>query len=416
MTNIQKPRGTRDILPEQQIIWDQVKALAAASAEQFGFLPITTPTYEEIGLFERSIGAGTDVMDKELFLVRGKAGEEQYALRPEGTAGIVRAFIENGLRTRPQPIKLWSFVNNFRYDRPQKGRYREHVQWDLELFSEADPFFDAWVIWTTWDFLTNKCGLQNVELQLNTLGTAQERETYQQALITFLQDRNDQLSSDSQERLTRNPLRVLDSKDPRDQHALEGAPVLLDSLGDASRNHFESIQHYLTSWKIPFVHNHRLVRGLDYYCHTAFEWTVAGAGGQQSSLGGGGRYDGLITQLGGQPIGAVGAGIGLDRVIEECERQGITFPPTAGDRVAVIAAEASDQPAASTLIKTLSSAGNAVFADFTKTGIGNQLKQADRHGATTAYIVGQAETERGVVTRKDLRTGEQEEVTLSSLS
>ena len=410
MSNLQAPRGTRDILPEEQATWEYVKGVAAKIAKQFGFQQITTPTYEYRTLFERSIGNDTDVMSKELFLVRGPAttpGEEEYALRPEGTAGIVRAFIEHGMHLRPQPIKLWNFVNNFRYDRPQKGRYREHVQFDLELFGETGPFADAWIIFATYAFL-KELGLQGLSLELNTLGTNEERAAYQDVIRTALNEKTSQLSQDSQARLTSNPLRILDSKDANDQALLNELPDLLDFCGDETKRRFEQVQRYLTTWEVPFRINKRLVRGLDYYSHTAFEWITEGAGGQQSALGGGGRYDGLLTKLGGQNGGAVGAGIGLDRVVEEVIRQNLTPEASKSEVVAVILASASAEQVATKLIKQLLEKGLCVIANFDRESMGSQLKAAHKQGAQTAYILGDQELADNTITIKNLETGEQQ--------
>lgn len=410
MSTLQSPRGTRDVLPDQQPLWDFAKQTGARVASSLGFSTITTPTYEYRQLFERAIGEGTDVMDKELFIVRStatEAGQEEYALRPEGTAGIVRSFIENGMHTWPQPVKLTSIVNCFRYDRPQKGRYREHVQFDLELFGEKGPFSDALIILATYRFLT-ELGLKGLTLHLNSLGLPEERKAFQDALVASLQGKKDELSTDSQNRLSVNPLRILDSKDSRDQALLESTSPLSDFFGDASKAHFAAVQEYLTAWQVPFVLNPRLVRGLDYYSHTAFEWTTETAGGQQASLGGGGRYDGLLMQLGGKDIGAVGAGIGLDRVVEEMERQGITPPaPAASETVAVILASPAARAKAAGLVSTFLWEGKQVVANFDRESIGAQFKQADRGGASLAYILGDEELAAGEVTVKDLASGEQ---------
>ena len=211
--SFQSPRGTRDILPADQAVWRHVCTTADQYARLMGYQPITIPTYEELALFQRSIGSGTDVMDKELFLTRGirvEEGTESYALRPEGTAGIVRSFIQNGMQTWPQPVKLFSLVNVFRYDRPQKGRYREHVQFDIEYFGDFGPFADAWVIYTTWQFFQS-LGLEGLKLHLNTLGTSEERQRFVEALKEYFLPLVDRLSSDSAHRLEGNPLRILDS-------------------------------------------------------------------------------------------------------------------------------------------------------------------------------------------------------------
>ena len=413
MSTLQSPRGTRDILPEQQHLWHHVKTVAERVATQLGFQPISTPTYEYRTLFERSIGEGTDIMDKELFLVRGRnaEGSEEYALRPEGTAGIVRAFIEHGMQQLPQPVKLYSFVNNFRYDRPQKGRYREHVQLDLELFGETGPFSDAWIILATCLFL-KELGLEGVMLHINSLGTTDERKAYEAALVEALTPKISELSCDSQKRLSTNPLRILDSKDAKDQALLDEAPKLEDFFGPESKQHFYEVEHFLMNWKIPFIINPRLVRGLDYYCHTAFEVTTEGAGGQQSSLGGGGRYDGLVTQLGGPSTGAVGVALGLDRVIEEMERQEISVQKPTLNTCAVIATDPESKKIAANLVLKLLYQGKNVIANFDRESMSSQMKAASKQGAVEAYIIGEQERSAHIVTIKDLTTGEQRQESL----
>jgi histidyl-tRNA synthetase len=411
MTQIQAPRGTRDILPKDQTSWQFVEKIARSVAEQFNFLPITVPTYEELALFQRSIGTGTDVMDKELFLVRGVRSEEgegtAYALRPEGTAGIVRAFIQHGMHTWPQPVRLYSFVHNFRYDRPQKGRYREHVQFDIEYFGESTPLADAWTIFTAWTFL-QKVGLRNIVVNLNTLGTLEERTTYTTALTHFLEPLQDQLSTDSKERLTSNPLRILDSKDAGDQKALEGAPSFNEYISAETKQHFEEVQHLLLTWKVSISLNPRLVRGLDYYSHTAFEFIIEGEGGQQASLGGGGRYNGLVLQLGGPVTGAVGLGIGIDRVVEELERQSLTVPELVSPQVFLVAADAVGREAIVALLPELASTQIRFDAALSKESVNAQLKSAGRSNAVFIVVIGEKEVGENSVSIKNFKSGEQQ--------
>lgn len=416
MSNLQSPRGTRDILPADQAVWRFVRNAAEKVAAQLNFQPIVTPTYEARELFQRSIGGGTDVIDKELFLTRGietEPGQEEYALRPEGTAGMVRAYIEHGMHTWPQPVKLWQFVNCFRYDRPQKGRYREHVQWDIELFGDASPWADAWVILATWRLLC-EVGLEGkVELRLNSLGLPEERAAYIENLKAYLAPLRDQLSEDSQRRLDTNPLRILDSKDTNDQRLCEGAPRLRNSLGEGSRAHHEEVERLLGVWGIPHVQTDTLVRGLDYYCHTVFEWATKGDDGQQSSLGGGGRYDGLITLLDGPATPATGAGIGLDRLCELVQVAGVEIPaPEVPDYFLVAADQAGREYLEQTVLPKLLADGKKVDAPFGKEGVGNQLGQASKVGAMQAIIVGQQEVESGQVVVKDLASGDQHTTTL----
>jgi histidyl-tRNA synthetase len=406
--SLQAPRGTRDILPEEAIKWQFVQELARKVAAQLSFQPITVPTYEELALFQRSIGAGTDVIDKELFLTRGiKSESESYALRPEGTAGTVRAFIEHGLHTRPQPVRLFSLVNVFRYDRPQKGRYREHVQFDLEYFGDFGPFADAWVIYTTWYFL-NQLGLKGLQLKLNSLGDKEERKNFNQALVDYFTPLKEQLSADSQTRLNTNPLRILDSKVEGDRLLVDQAPKLNEFLKEASQKHFQAVQDYLLTWKIPFVLDPFLVRGLDYYKHTAFEWVVKNSGGQQNSLGGGGRYDDLLPQLGGKDIGAVGAGLGLDRIIEELDNQDQLKAISLPTPLVYVLTEKDTLKAAAELWQFLIENNLAVGANFTKESVVAQLKEAGKSGARYAIFVPSLKTGQTYILR-NLENGEQVE-------
>lgn len=402
----QAPRGTRDILPADQPLWQLVRRVCQEVAEQMGYQPITVPTYEEVGLFQRSIGASTDIIEKELFLVQGHRDEEShYALRPEGTAGIVRAFVQHGMHTWPQPVKLYGIVNNFRYERPQKGRYREHVQLSVEHFGDTSPFADAWVVFTMWQVI-RRLGIPGITLSLNSLGTSEERAAYVAALKSALQDKREQLSADSQRRLETNPLRILDSKDTGDQVLLETAPQLADFLGNTSSAHIETVKHYLDAWQIPYAMNPRLVRGLDYYCHTCFEWIHPSTG---NSLGGGGRYDKLVGELDGPETGAVGAGLGLDRIVDLLADLGIAAP-AAARTVAVILAEPSVLTEAARVVAELANVGIRVTADFSKPSVGTQFKAADRQEAWLAIVIGGQEVADGALTVKRLADGSQERV------
>ncbi len=417
MAEIQSPRGTRDILPDEQPLWQMVRDTASYTAEQMGFRPITVPTYESLSLFRRSIGSGTDVMDKELFLVRGphtEPGKEEYALRPEGTAGIVRAYIEHGMSSLPQPVKLYSIVNNFRYDRPQKGRYREHTQISIEYLGDSSAFADAWVIYCTYRYLT-ELGLNNLKLIINTLGTPAERNTYGEKIQEVLRPIIDSLTGDSQTRLEKNPLRILDSKDANDQEALASVPPLRSFLGEESSARYAEVLALLDQWEIPYEQNDRLVRGLDYYNHTAFEWLIQGNEGQQSSLGGGGRYDGLVGQLGGPATPAVGAGLGLERVMEAIQAQGGEEVEKITPDIFVVAADETSKKKAMEIINLVLNEGWSVDTALGKDGISSQMKSANRSGATIALIIGEQELSTQSVQMKILATGDQENITESDL-
>lgn len=414
MSRYQSPRGTRDILPADQTLWHRVKQVCEKTAHQFAYQAITIPTFEEVGLFQRSIGQGTDIIDKELFLVEGRTEESsQYALRPEGTAGIVRAFIQHGMQTWPQPVKLYTTLNNFRYERPQKGRYREHTQFDIEYFGDKGPFADAWVIFTQWSIF-QQLSLENIHLEINSLGTKEERQAYIAALVQYLEPHIDQLSDDSKRRLTTNPLRILDSKDASDQNLLQSAPQLSQFLGETSQAHIRTVKEYLSTWNVPYRENEKLVRGLDYYCHTCFEWVQVSTSGTSLALGGGGRYDGLLPQLEGPDSGAVGAGMGLDRLVEILRERTEDQTVTPSPRVYVIA-DPSLQAAAQKVLLELITADIPVDADFSRPSFGSQLKAASRSGATIALILGAEEYARSEVLVKDLTQGTQEAVALDQL-
>lgn len=417
MTTIQAPRGTRDILPQDQVLWEHLVDFCKLRANQFGYLPITIPTFEETGLFERSIGESTDILEKELFIVsnRNSAESDRYALRPEATAGIVRAFVEHGLHTLPQPVKLYNILNNFRYERPQKGRYRELWQFDLEIIGEKSPLADCWCILTGYQ-LFQSLGLTEVELQLNSLGLLEERTEFLSALRDYLEPRKDQLSEDSKRRLDSNPLRILDSKDPQDQALLKDAPKLLDFFGPVSQSHFEQVKKTLDLWKIPYHLNPHLVRGLDYYCHTTFEWYLPGEGGSQSALGGGGRYDGLLPQLNGPDLGAVGQALGLDRIFNALDAKGYKLAHTNNPELFLIPADEAGLQHILQILPELTWLTNPrVDWSFEKVGVGNLLKKALKLEAEAVLIIGSAEIEKGKYQLKWLQTGEQEEVTLDEL-
>ena len=411
MLKLNSPRGTRDILPSDQPLWQHIISTCQLVAERFSFQPISLPTFEEVALYQRAIGSGTDIMDKELFLVGNRhADEYKYALRPEGTAGMVRAYIQQGMQSWPQPVKLYSILNLFRYERPQRGRYREHTQFDIEYFGDTSPFADAWIILVHWKVL-QELGISNVTLSINSLGTADERIAYRKALVQFLEPNKERLSQDSQRRLTENPLRILDSKEPQDKELLLGAPKLIDSLGEASNAHFLQLLSYLNAWQIPYKLDPHLVRGLDYYCLSCFEWVYTQTDGTHLSVGGGGRYDGLVPLLGGPTTGAVGAGLGLDRLMDLVP----SIEPKQPD-LYVILAEPTALPAAQQLICLLATLPYRIDADFSKSSLGAQLKAADKRGARYALILGLEESTTSSLMIRNLRSGEQLLVSFTELA
>ena len=402
---ISAPRGTRDLLPEETAAWSQVEAVASDLARRYAFERIEIPLFERIELFARGLGESSDAVEKEMFRVSGAKGSEEeaapWALRPEPTAGIVRAFIEHGMHVRPGPLRLTLIGSMFRYDRPQAGRFRQFSQWDVEVIGDAGPAVDAELIELGHRFYA-EVGLRDVVAHVNSIGDAVCRPAYREVLIEYFTAHEERLSEDSRRRLRVNPLRVLDDKDLAADLAV-GAPRAIDHLCDACREHFDGVRSLLDALGVRYEVDHRLVRGLDYYTRTAFEFYVAGREGQQQAIGAGGRYDGLVELLGGRPTPGIGFGLGLDRTVLAMQEQGVT-PPAASPLVAVIGAT-DDQARRLRVAGTLREAGLAVRPDGSSRKLGKQLESAAKAGARWAVIIGEGEGE--AVALKDLDSGEQ---------
>ena len=409
---IAAPRGTRDLLPPETEAWSHVEAVARDLARRYAFEKIEIPLFERVELFARGLGESSDAVEKEMFRVSGARGSHEeaseWALRPEPTAGIVRAYLEHGMHVRPGPLRLTLIGPMFRYDRPQAGRYRQFSQWDVEVLGDPGPAIDAELIELASRFY-REVGLSGVVARVNSIGDAACRPAYRHALIDHFTPHLDRLSDDARRRLSVNPLRVLDDKE-LDPELAAGAPRSTDHLCDDCRGHFDQVRALLEALAVPHEIDHRLVRGLDYYTRTAFEFIVAGREGQQQALGGGGRYDGLAEILGGRPTPGIGFGIGLDRTIIALEEQGIA-PPARGPLVAVVGFQ-GDHADRLRVAETLRDAGLAVRPDGTSRKLGKQLEAASKAGATWAAIVGE-ELREGRIGLKNLATGEQETVALS---
>jgi len=408
---IAAPRGTRDLLPPDTAAWSHVEGVARDLARRYDLDRIEIPLFERIELFARGLGESSDAVEKEMFRVAGARGSHEegseWALRPEPTAGIVRAYLEHGMHVRPGPLRLTLIGPMFRYDRPQAGRYRQFSQWDVEVLGDPGPAIDAELIELASRFY-REVGLSGVVARVNSIGDAACRPAYRQALIDHFSPHVDRLSADSQRRLDANPLRVLDDKE-LDPQLAASAPRAIDHLCDACREHFHGARALLDELHVPYEIDHRLVRGLDYYTRTAFEFVVAGREGQQQALGGGGRYDGLAELLGGRPTPGIGFGVGLDRTIIALEEQGVA-PPAAGPLVAVVGFE-NDHADRLRIAEVLRGAGLAVRPDGSSRKLGRQLEAAAKAGATWAAIVGE-ELREGRIGLKHLATGEQETVPL----
>jgi histidyl-tRNA synthetase len=395
---LQSLRGMVDLLPEQIGLWQHIEATARGHFQRAAIREIRTPLLEATELFARGIGEATDVVGKEMYTFIDR-GERSCTLRPEGTASVVRAAIQHGLLSQGAQ-RLWYAGPMFRYERPQAGRLRQFHQIGLEFLGFADPRSDVEAIAVAWDLLAD-LGVQQLRLELNSLGSAEDRTLYRQTLVAWLSERRDQLDPDSQDRFTRNPLRILDSKNEATQALLAGAPTLADALAPESRERFASVQAGLTALGIPFQINPRLVRGLDYYSHTAFEITSSQLGAQ-ATVCGGGRYDGLVEQLGGPPTAAIGWALGLERLVLLLA-QAPEAPQAQPPQIYVVSRGEQAEPQALLLARQLRQAGVAVELDLTAAAFAKQLKRADRSGAAWAVLIGDSEAEQGQVILKPLR-------------
>ncbi|WP_152225338.1 histidine--tRNA ligase [Pseudomonas sp. SCB32] len=415
--SLQAIRGMNDILPEQTPAWRYLERTFAGLLDSYGYSEIRLPILEFTELFARGIGEGTDVVDKEMYTFLDRNGES-LTMRPEGTAGCVRAVLEHGLSGGGQVQKLWYTGPMFRYEKPQKGRYRQFHQIGVEVFNLPGPDIDAELIILTWR-LWQKLGMADaVTLQLNTLGSSEARARYRDDLVAYLQERFEQLDEDSQRRMTTNPLRILDSKVESTQALLVGAPSLHDYLDDESIAHFEGLKARLDAIGLRYEINQKLVRGLDYYCRTAFEW-VTDRLGAQGTVCGGGRYDGLVSQFGGKPTPGVGFAMGVERLVLLLETLGVV--PAELNRPADLYVCAFGEPAelaALTLAEKLREAipGLRLLVNAGGGSFKSQFKKADKSGAQFAMILGDDELANRVVGFKPLRgEGEQQNIAWDAL-
>jgi histidyl-tRNA synthetase len=408
-SSFQAPRGTQDILPEDAPYWAFVEGEMRRQAWLANYGEIRTPTFEETGVFARGVGASTDIVEKEMYTFLDKGGDSM-TLRPEATASIVRAYLQRGMASRPQPVKLFMELNTFRYDKPQKGRYREFHQIDFEAIGEADPLVDAELVSLQWR-LYAAMGLDSLSLQVNSIGDYQCRPAYIEKLREYFRQHVDGLCEECQRRLETNPLRLLDEKRPECQPVLEGAPKSADNLCDECRTHFEAWLGYVEADGIPFTINPRLVRGLDYYTRSVWEVhpPVVGA---QSALGGGGRYDGLAEQLGGRPTPGVGFATGIERIILELKQQNVAVPPVGTLDAFVVYRSEGGKRAAFRVAEELRQHGVSADLSFGDRALRKQFAAADRAGARYAIVVADS---LDPVEVKDLKSGEQRSMTRAEL-
>lgn len=395
----QAPRGTQDVLPEEEKYWRYVEGTATRLAEQFGYQRIRTPTFEDTALFVRGVGESTDIVTKEMYTFLDKGGDS-LTLRPEATAPILRAYLEHGFASRPQPVKLYFLGSMFRYDRPQAGRYREFHQFDCEVIGDGDPTVDAEVVLLAWR-LYEALGLRGLSIQLNSIGCPGCRPAYLEALVAHFTEHRMGLCHDCQRRLEVNPLRLLDCKVEQCQPAILSAPVSVDHLCEECREHFAELRRLLDGFNLPVFLNPRLVRGLDYYTRTVFEiWpAVAGA---QAALGGGGRYDGLMEQLGGKPAPGIGFAVGIERIILNIKEQGIAVPEVGKPLLYVAYLGREARLPALQLADEARRQGIPTVSTLGPRSLKAQLKQADGSGARFAFILGEQEIRENTVTVRDM--------------
>ncbi len=402
-----RPRGTNDILPAEWPYWDYVMDAARRVVQRFGYQRIQTPVFEDAGVFLRGVGAGTDIVEKEMYIFEDRGGD-RLALRPEGTANTMRAYLEHGMANLPQPVRLYYFGSVYRYDRPQAGRYREHHQFGAEVIGDADAMVDAEVIDLLATFYRD-LGIDDLTLLVNSIGDPDCRRVYLETLRAYYRPQLEDVCADCRVRFEKNPLRLLDCKNERCQPVIQGAPRITDHLCDACRDHFDALRGYLEALGITYVVTPTLVRGLDYYTRTVFEFVPPGEGAQ-STVGGGGRYDILMEALGGPPTPGIGFGTGIERIILNLKRLGIEPPPTRPPDVYVAHASPAARAEALRLADDVRRAGLSAVVGSAARSLKSQFRHADALHVRHVVVLGDAELARGVVTLRSLIDGVQREV------
>lgn len=411
--NVSSPKGTMDVLPGQSEKWQALENAVRSVCKRYGFEEIRTPVFEHTEVFSRGVGDTTDVVSKEMYTFEDK-GHRSVTLRPEGTAGVVRSFLENGLFNNVLPAKLYYLIGCYRYEKPQKGRLREFHQFGIEMFGATDPSADASVIAMP-HRLFREIGVRGIKLHLNSIGCRSCRGEYRQKLIAYFEDKKEQLCPTCQERLYKNPMRILDCKDPACQALCKDAPLILDSICPDCRTHFDTVRKYLDGMGIEYIVDPKIVRGLDYYNRTVFEF-VSEEIGAQGTVCGGGRYDGMTTQLGGADYPGIGFAMGLERFLLLLEAQGIDLAsPNVPDLYIAPLGERA-RAAALKIAEDLISQDVSVSTDLMGKSVKAQMKYANRIGARYVAVIGDSELDAGVIRLKNMAQGEEKEIALQQIT
>jgi len=406
--NFQAPKGMRDILPEDQLFWEKLTKVLVNLAQDYGFQKIETPIVEETELFVRGTGETTDIVTKQMYSLK-TAGGTGLTLRPENTPGVCRAYMEHGMASLPQPMKLFYFGPMFRYEQPQAGRYRQLFQFGVENIGDQGAVLDAQIIQFCFHIF-KMLGLKKINIQINSLGCPQCRPTYRRALLDYYRHRKNKICPDCRRRMKENPLRLLDCKEEKCQPIKAQAPAMIDHLCEECNPHFKEVLEFLDELEIPYFLNSSLVRGLDYYTKTVFEIFWEEEGLQTMALGGGGRYDNLIKELGGKPTPAVGAALGMDRIVNLMKKEGIKANNPFSPKVFLVQLGVMGKKKSLKLFEKLHQAGINTAESLSRDSIKAQLKIADRLGVKFSLILGQQEALDKTVIIRDMQSGVQETV------
>jgi len=401
----QAPKGVKDVLPEDQPYWQHVEKTINEVVRLFGYKRLNLPVFEETALFQRGVGEGTDIVEKEMYTFEDKGGT-LITLRPEFTAGVMRSYLQHGMSNQSQPVKVWNMGPVFRYERPQAGRFRQHTQLNVEAIGEQDPALDFEVMSVAW-LLYQKLGFENLNFQINSIGCPQCRPGYLQRLVQYYENHLNEICSECQVRLKKNPLRLLDCKKESCQPLIEKAPSISDTLCEDCEAHFKTLRGYLEDHNRPYQLNHRLVRGLDYYTKTVFEVWVQGIGAQNAVCGGG-RYDGLAEAIGGPPIPGVGFASGIERIVLTLKNQGETIPDLTKPTVFFAYQGETGKNLSVKLLSQLRDHGLQSIMAFGSRSLKAQLREANRKEAAFTIIIGDSEIEKGEVQIKSMKDSTQE--------